>query len=294
MKLSICIPTWNRERPLRALLDSLLAQPEGDFEVVVSDNASTDGTKRMVRAWHKANRHVPLVYRRNAENVGLDRNVACAIRTAHGEYVWVVGSDDELEPGAISRALDTFTAAPGAVVLAERKTMTNGRILEHQQFTNWSDWSTFWLDRPHAVTEYLVGAQSVCAALTFFSSLIVPRVQWLKHMSGVGTFYGHTVTVWNAVLAGVPLVIRRKPFIRAHVGNPQRRDHETLEHVDLDVRTFRLLARLQHSADDAKMVRQMLRFEYPAERLASIHDRCCREPAYAFTMDALDIVLEGR
>jgi glycosyltransferase involved in cell wall biosynthesis len=55
--LSICVPTYNREKCLRRLLDSIVFQKEfidtNDVEVVISDNASTDSTKELVNEYVK-------------------------------------------------------------------------------------------------------------------------------------------------------------------------------------------------------------------------------------------------
>jgi abequosyltransferase len=55
--LSICIPTYNREKYLRRLLDSIVFQKEfidtNDVEIVIADNASTDSTEELVNEYTK-------------------------------------------------------------------------------------------------------------------------------------------------------------------------------------------------------------------------------------------------
>jgi len=46
--ISVCIPTYNREHLLKETLDSVFAQTYRDFEVVIVDDGSTDGTKQML------------------------------------------------------------------------------------------------------------------------------------------------------------------------------------------------------------------------------------------------------
>ena len=74
--LSICIPTYNREKYLQECLDSIIGQ-EGfstqDIEIVISDNASQDGTMSLVESY-KA-KYPNIQYFRNAENIGAIRNV---------------------------------------------------------------------------------------------------------------------------------------------------------------------------------------------------------------------------
>jgi glycosyltransferase involved in cell wall biosynthesis len=103
--VSICIPTYDRELFLAQALDSVLGQMGDEVEIVISDNASTDGTQDMVRAYQA--KHPEIAYYRNAANLGFDKNVLLAIERARGRYVWLLGSDDLLNPGAI----DAFRSA---------------------------------------------------------------------------------------------------------------------------------------------------------------------------------------
>ena len=67
--LTIGLPVFNGARYLQETLESVLSQSFTDFEVVISDNASTDETEAIGRA--AAARDLRVTYRRNAENVGL-------------------------------------------------------------------------------------------------------------------------------------------------------------------------------------------------------------------------------
>lgn len=102
MRLSICIPTYNRARFLPDLFDSILAQTGCtiEVEVVVSDNASTDETAAVIETYR--DRLPNLVYVRADENIGADRNFLRVIEYASGDYCWLMGSDDKLEPGSVA------------------------------------------------------------------------------------------------------------------------------------------------------------------------------------------------
>ncbi|MGE3271029.1 MAG: glycosyltransferase family 2 protein, partial [Chloroflexota bacterium] len=70
-RVSILVATWNRARFLPDALDSVLRQTMPDFEVIVSDKASTDDTEALVRGY--AERDSRVRYFRNDENVGITR-----------------------------------------------------------------------------------------------------------------------------------------------------------------------------------------------------------------------------
>jgi glycosyltransferase involved in cell wall biosynthesis len=65
-KISVILPTFNRVDYLPQALESILAQQEADFEIIVSDNASIDGTEAYMRSWS----HEPRIgYARNKSGV---------------------------------------------------------------------------------------------------------------------------------------------------------------------------------------------------------------------------------
>lgn len=94
--LSICLPTYNRERLLDLCLARLdeLNRTALTFEVVVSDNCSTDGTPDVVR--RHAETLPSLVYHRMREHCGSGHNWQNAIRHARGEFVVYLADDDRL------------------------------------------------------------------------------------------------------------------------------------------------------------------------------------------------------
>lgn len=114
MTVTIAIPTYNREHELKVLLDEILIQaqevPSASFNVLVSDNASTDGTERMVESMRQrfAEFSIELVYVRNNSNLGFSRNVINAIENSSGEFVLIMGDDDSLELHTLGFLNDTI------------------------------------------------------------------------------------------------------------------------------------------------------------------------------------------
>lgn len=88
--VSICLPVYNNADTVGETLSSLLRQSHSNFEIVVSDNASTDGTREIVESFR-----APRVrYRRNETNVGAFPNWNLAVREARGEHIAVYHADD--------------------------------------------------------------------------------------------------------------------------------------------------------------------------------------------------------
>jgi len=100
--LTIAVPTYNRERFLRELLDILFDQiiAEPRVELIISDNASPDETASLVQEFQK--RGLSIRYMRNETNLGADRNLLQCYEQAMGKYVWIFGDDDIILPGGVA------------------------------------------------------------------------------------------------------------------------------------------------------------------------------------------------
>jgi glycosyltransferase involved in cell wall biosynthesis len=101
--VSIMVPVFNRRRLLVDCLRSALAQTCRDLEVVVVDNASTDGTWEVCREFARDDSRVRIF--RNAENIGPVRNWQRCFREAQGRYGKLLFSDDVLSSYYLEKTL---------------------------------------------------------------------------------------------------------------------------------------------------------------------------------------------
>ena len=98
MKFSICIPNYNYERYLGSTIRSVLEQADVDLEILLSDNASTDGSVALAQSFGDPRIQV----RVNAVNVGFAGNLDRAARLATGDWLIMLSSDDLALPGALA------------------------------------------------------------------------------------------------------------------------------------------------------------------------------------------------
>lgn len=291
--LSLCIPTWNGAHLITPLLTSIEAQwGRAGVELVIADNGSTDRTQQLVARFA---RRLPLTYVRARVNEGFDANLRRLHAAARGHYMWFLGNDDKLWPGAIARVLDTIQNVPGALIVGDVHTMdATGAHLRVEQSTRWPDYATFWMDSPGTVARYLARAARVRAAFAFLSNIIFPRSGWPKDAAlWDGTAYTHLYACWRMVLDGVPVVTRRKVLVWATIGFPARRDAETAAAVKHAMDNAAKIARLFPPGADRRAVQQVWRLEYPASRIASLDARCRHEPAWPFIRSQLERTLRG-
>jgi glycosyltransferase involved in cell wall biosynthesis len=127
-KLSICIATFNRGHVIGETLDSILCQAPAGCEIVVSDNASTDETHRVVESYAKLFKQVRYV--RQSENTGMDRNFDNAVEMSVGEYCWLMSDDDTFKPGAIATVMAALRGDYSLVLVNyERRDFAMKRII---------------------------------------------------------------------------------------------------------------------------------------------------------------------
>ena len=107
-RLTIAIPTLNRAGLLGRAIDSALAQTSADIEIIVSDNASTDGTAELLRRY--ADRGIR-VYRQ-ANTIPASQNGAFLIGEARGEFFVGLSDDDYLEPEFAQKVLALYDRHP--------------------------------------------------------------------------------------------------------------------------------------------------------------------------------------
>lgn len=107
-EFSICIPNYNYDQYLATTIDSVLAQTHGDLEVVVVDNASTDGSVDLVKKYARLDRRVRLV--ENRRNVGFSGNLLKAGGQATGRFMILLSSDDVMKPHALEAYSRLFRA----------------------------------------------------------------------------------------------------------------------------------------------------------------------------------------
>jgi glycosyltransferase involved in cell wall biosynthesis len=108
--VSIGLPARNAESTIAGVIRSVLAQDYERIELVISDNASTDGTEAICRDFAESDARVS--YHRQPENIGLLNNFVHAMRVAQGALFRWIGDDDSLEPDYVSRCVRAFEADP--------------------------------------------------------------------------------------------------------------------------------------------------------------------------------------
>jgi glycosyltransferase involved in cell wall biosynthesis len=119
-RVSIGLPVFNGEKYLTEALDSILAQTFEDFELVVSDNASTDATREIINAYASKDRRIRLHH--NERNIGAAANYNRVYQLSNGRYFKWIAHDDLSAPEFLERCVEILNTFSD-VVLCYPKTI---------------------------------------------------------------------------------------------------------------------------------------------------------------------------
>lgn len=115
--VSIAVIAYNQRKFLGELLDSILSQDYPNLEVIVADDASTDGTPEFCEEYER--RHPGrVVWLLAKENGGITANSNAGLLRCTGEYFCFVGGDDLFLPGKISAQVEWFRQNPSGALCA--------------------------------------------------------------------------------------------------------------------------------------------------------------------------------
>jgi O-antigen biosynthesis alpha-1,3-abequosyltransferase len=221
VKLSICIPTYNRAAFIGETLQSIFVQRSEAIEVVVVDGASTDNTAEVVSSFQK---HFPeLTYHRGAQNKGVDRDMAFAVELARGEYCWLMSSDDALRPGSIRRMLEEMVSGDDIylcdVTLCDfsMRPIRDTQFLSTRRTTNRFD-----LTNRTQLLSYLALATSNNALFCYISAIAFRRARWIENSFNeafAGTGYAHVYSLLSFLKARCRLKYIPSPLVLNRAGN---------------------------------------------------------------------------
>jgi glycosyltransferase involved in cell wall biosynthesis len=134
-RLTIGLPVYNGENFLGESIEALLGQTFEDFELIISDNASTDGTAEICRAYARQDSRIRYVRQRH--NVGLSPNHNFTLDEAKGEYFKWGSHDDLYARDLVKLCVEALDARP-EIVLAHSWTAridSEGKLTKAEKYT---------------------------------------------------------------------------------------------------------------------------------------------------------------
>jgi glycosyltransferase involved in cell wall biosynthesis len=135
-RVSILVPTYNYARFLPEAIESSLAQEFADFELIISDDASTDGSADLIRQYAQRDPRVRVQI--HAQNLGMVDNWNWCLRAARGDYIkFMFGDDRFIGRESLGRLVAMLDTAPGATLAASARLVLDEKS---RTVATWSDW----------------------------------------------------------------------------------------------------------------------------------------------------------
>jgi CDP-glycerol glycerophosphotransferase len=158
-RISVVVPIYNVERYLSACLDSIAGQTVDDFEVVMVNDGSTDGSAELAGEYARRDQRFRLVHQ---ENAGLSAARNTGIEAAVGEFIAFLDSDDVLPPNAYELLLGALDETGSD--------FATGNV---HRLTSWGTSQSAFLAKTFARTQ-------LKTHVTRFRPLIADRIAWNK------------------------------------------------------------------------------------------------------------------
>lgn len=207
--LSICIPTHNRAKELKYLLDKICSE---NVEICVSDNASVDDTKKVVKDLSK--HYANLLYNRNSKNLGYYENVKKTLCMSSCKYIWLLGDDDVPTNGAIGEIVNNLLGNDFLIINSE---VWNNDMSEH----NGNNTLRVSKDRLYKNGDHQKILDCVGSYSLYMGSMVIRRDIIMEQFRlGRNSFkteasknYIHTLLFYNGILGHTGKLIS-KPLLR--------------------------------------------------------------------------------
>lgn len=204
-QISIGIPAYNSAANIGFTIEGFLAQSFGDFELIISDNASTDATRDIVEGYRRRDKRIR--YERQAANIGANPNFTYVARQARGEFFKWSSASDWCAPAFLERCRDELSRFADSVLAVPRTRLFQDNVETAQDY----DRDIAVLDEsPSARLTYLMTnlyLNNVMNGLIRMSAL--RRTRWMERYHG-----GDVVLMGRLALLGKFRLIDDRLFYR--------------------------------------------------------------------------------
>lgn len=268
--LSICIPTFNRASYLEDCLKSLEESWIPGVEIVVSDNASDDNTEEVLKYYSNK---LPMRCQRQPKNVGFDRNCAAVVELARGAYCWILGSDDCIASGALSKVMvqllhynpDIFHLG---YIQADLAMQPMSSVLPPSSSIPPSS-------SPEEIAKYIASLKNISLAFAFISCFIFRRERWIAQLDRLpgwlDSHYVHTYMLHAMLAAKASVLPSNDCLVIARGGNPNEWNSKPGKLMSLDAMTvMRIYREVYGEAIYLKALGDVYRRSYPLKFLVYV------------------------
>ncbi|MEE9259919.1 MAG: glycosyltransferase family A protein [Candidatus Scalindua sediminis] len=203
------MPVYNMEDTLQEAIDTVLNQTFSDFQLIISDNASDDGTEEICRA--AARQDSRIIYHRNPENI-LVENFRLALLLSKGEYFMWAAADDSRRPEMVARCVEALEADHAAVMA-----YTHAELIDPATGTRKFYYDPYRLDQEDPAERYasLVWSLNLGNAIYgLYRRSVLCTIPPISRSSSRFIVFTDAIFLTNVVLRGKVIQIPEMLFIR--------------------------------------------------------------------------------
>lgn len=209
-KVSIGMPVYNMENTLPEAINTVLNQTFSDFELIISDNASDDGTEEICRAAAKLDSRI--IYHQNSVNILGNENFRLTFLLSKGKYFMWAAADDSRRPEMVARCVEALEADPEAVLA-----YTHTELIDPAAGTRKLYYDPYRLDQEDPADRYESLVWSLDLGNLFYGLYrrsVLFTIQPLGRNSPRNMLFGDALFLMNLVLQGKVIQIPEMLFIR--------------------------------------------------------------------------------
>lgn len=147
-KVSIIIPVYNSEKYIGKCLDSIISQTYSNYEIIVVNDGSTDGSKEVIESYTK--KYPEKIWFINQENKGVANTRNDCIKRANGKYIMFIDNDDWIDSDYVETFINAIEKDDLDVVIGGyRRPSDTGKIIRNVELKD-EEWSKFIVAAPWA------------------------------------------------------------------------------------------------------------------------------------------------
>jgi len=187
-KISVVIPSYNKVKYVRQTLDSIFLQKYPDFEVIIQDGSSTDGTLEIIKEFAK--KYPKIIKWESEKDKGQLDAINKGFRKAGGDIFTFINADDVYEKEAFNSVADVYSKNPSALWFAGRGIVMDEKGKEIARAITWYKNLLLLVNKYYLllITNYLMqpsvfitrGAYEKCGPFTGTENFITEYELWLK------------------------------------------------------------------------------------------------------------------
>lgn len=246
--VSVGMPVFNGESFLRQAIDSMLAQSHANLELIISDNASTDGSAAIAAEY--ATRDPRVHYFLQPRNIGAARNYNFVAARARGKYLKWASANDYCDTAMLAACVEVLESEPRAVLCYGRTRLVDEVTGAVQPFEG--DFSIT-EERPSARFHRVLSEMRLNNA---FNGLI--RMEALGKTGLIRSYPGSDLVLMAELAMAGTFILLPRPFlyrrIGAHTFSSQLSDRELRYFIDPEAKSGAGLDRLRMNIDYFRLV----------------------------------------